>query len=147
MPSCKTSCFRSELGGPDIVQEQAAEIERLRARNAEHEERYSALEALDSHRKEETERLRAARTWQSISTAPKDGSEVDLLCRNWEGAQERWCGARWEPEYDGSETELWRGPWSDGFESGLPDHRLVPTHWMRPPEMPDIDEQYVKPER
>lgn len=31
MPSCSKSCFRSEIGGRDIVQEQAAKIERLTA--------------------------------------------------------------------------------------------------------------------
>ncbi|MCA1831245.1 MAG: hypothetical protein LC750_00595 [Actinobacteria bacterium] len=38
----------------------ADEIERLLARNAEHEERYSALEAREEYRKLENERLRTA---------------------------------------------------------------------------------------
>lgn len=44
----------------DIVERLEAEIEMLRARNAEHEARYDALEAMEEYRRRENERLRAA---------------------------------------------------------------------------------------
>jgi predicted nuclease with TOPRIM domain len=50
--------LRSDVANAGICREAAAEIERLRARNAEHEARYDALEAKEEYHKREAERLR-----------------------------------------------------------------------------------------
>jgi hypothetical protein len=75
--------------------------------------------------------------WQSIETVPKDGTVIDLGGLEWDGRWRRWCDAHWAPLWDGqSEIESWRGPWSDDYESSLPDQRFKPTHWMLPPDPP-----------
>jgi hypothetical protein len=51
--------LRSDVANAGICREAAAEIERLRARNAEHEARYDALEAKEEYHKRDAERLRA----------------------------------------------------------------------------------------
>jgi molecular chaperone DnaK (HSP70) len=57
-----------------LFAEAAAEIKRLRARNAEHEARYDALEAKEEYHKRDAERLRAAlmnaKAWLHTMTEP-----------------------------------------------------------------------------
>jgi len=72
--------------------------------------------------------------WRPIETAPKDGTIIDIGGRAFDGVFERWCNAHWEDR--GGEEGTWRGPWSDGYESELPDDRFVPTHWMPLPAPP-----------
>jgi hypothetical protein len=58
-----------------LLAEAADVIERLEARNAEHEERYSALEALEQIRRDEIERLKTEIAgWQKAADAstPED---------------------------------------------------------------------------
>jgi hypothetical protein len=57
--------------------------------------------------------------WLPISTAPKDGSEVDL----WHPKFGRVTGSHWD-----SDLEIW-AHLQDG---------AAPTHWMNVPENPDV---------
>ena len=72
-------------------------------------------------------------TWQDISTAPKDGTRVDL----WDGS-ERISDGYWndDPEY-GADKPTWWGPnlWYDGMPGPLDE---PPTHWMYPPAPPTV---------
>lgn len=72
--------------------------------------------------------------WQPIETVPKDGTVIDLYGINHAGKEERWPGARWEPDYE-EDDGPWKGPWSDGFDCTIPS-RFVPTHWMPLPAPP-----------
>lgn len=77
--------------------------------------------------------------WQPIETAPRDGTIIDLygithIDRPEFSQPERWCNARWRPDY-AEEKDGWRGPWSDGFDSRIPGI-FTATHWMLPPTPP-----------
>lgn len=71
--------------------------------------------------------------WQPIETAPKDGTDIDVIGKDHNGQWKRWCDAYWFRDYE--DHGEWRGPWSDGFESPIPG-RFKPTHWMPVPEVP-----------
>ena len=67
--------------------------------------------------------------WQSIDTAPKDGTEIALWCKN---ADLLLLKCKWE-------KNMWRTWEIDGFD-GMDWCKLevyeLPTHWMKivPPE-------------
>lgn len=74
--------------------------------------------------------------WQSIETAPKDGTPVDLWCRrNWNPpvTHERrvdcyWCNTHGR----------WRTQDKLHFVEETFVQYLTPTHWMRPPAPPSV---------
>lgn len=67
--------------------------------------------------------------WQTIDTAPKDGSVVDLWC-----ATERVADASWSyPELDG---EWSCKEWCILRNNFLQPVMFEPTHWMPIPEPP-----------
>jgi hypothetical protein len=73
--------------------------------------------------------------WQTIETAPKDGSNLDLWCRreHCHGHVDyvRICNASWGDMVDfvGNIYQGWQGIQS-------PYHTLIPTHWMPLPTPP-----------
>lgn len=73
-----------------------------------------------------------AREWQDISTAPKDGTPVDLWGINhlhYAKAGKRVVNVRWGPVRDwmGGERDDWQHGFGEDFE---------PTHWMPLPPAP-----------
>lgn len=66
--------------------------------------------------------------WQPISTAPRDGTEVDLWVIR-DGHGERFASASWD---------VMLGRWFNGYLHPL--HRDAdPTHWMPLPPPPKDD--------
>lgn len=68
--------------------------------------------------------------WQDISTAPKDGTRVDLWCVNMEGPGVRFSSCRLQP--DSVEGDFW----ADQHGYRLSNHGCVPTHWRPLPTPP-----------
>lgn len=128
--------------GHDIIKSTANEVRKLRARVAE---------------------LEAAGEWQSIETAPRDGTQVLAVCvNNCSGPcaytdtdpSGRLCLYHAHAEGlshtdDGFALIQWGGGWSDTWEDGggcMPDFWFVcgtefeqvanPTHWMPLPSPP-----------
>ena len=70
--------------------------------------------------------------WRDISTAPKDGTLVDLWCINhlrWDKAGQRVTSVSWGAVSDwmGNERQDWQHGHGEDFE---------PTHWMPLPAPP-----------
>lgn len=70
--------------------------------------------------------------WRDISTAPKDGTLVDLWCINhlrWDKAGQRVTSVSWGTVSDwmGNERQDWQHGHGEDFE---------PTHWMPLPAPP-----------
>lgn len=68
--------------------------------------------------------------WMDISTAPKDGTEIDLWCRNISHGSDatlRVPGMWWDSEID---------RWVDWRDDML-EQKWRPTHWMPLPPPPD----------
>ena len=75
------------------------------------------------------------RGWQPIETAPKDGTNIDILINGMSRIPEVYWG-----EFDGYKAPI--SAWLDGFDNpvvGLLANEI--THWMPIPEAP---EEYVK---
>lgn len=66
--------------------------------------------------------------WQDISTAPKDGFEIDLWCLNVsDGAEARFAEMFWNES----------GKWEDWCSYTL-EPKWKPTHWMKAPKGPSV---------
>lgn len=104
-----------------------AEVEQLTERNKFLEQIDSYLQGANEHSFEqrcdeleaEVERLRKARDWQPIETAPRDGT--DVLCISGEYMFVAWIDSR--------------GYWNSGDDS-----RFVPDYWMHLPRPPAAKE-------
>ena len=75
--------------------------------------------------------------WQTIATAPKDGTEIDVWCVDERCApstgrrytEVRWREGSWtwfDPRYDGDGGYI-------GLDNGV---NVIVTHWMPPPAPP-----------
>lgn len=74
-----------------------------------------------------------APTWFPISSAPKDGTVVDL----WTNLNRRIPGCSWKERGCWSERkgwESWGFDWQDSHGEALQE---IPTHWTAPPEGPN----------
>ena len=89
--------------------------------------------------------------WQTIDTAPKDGSTIicaiagqkDWSLRAWKDnprllptsglseANLAWLAARWKPYYWGDPVEM------DDYDLALPENQ--PTHWLPTPPIPEAE--------
>lgn len=66
--------------------------------------------------------------WQTMETAPKDGTQIDLWARG-----ERLANARWN-----AKAKCWEWYWIDDFDGmGWVRVDIPPTHWMPLPACPN----------
>lgn len=71
--------------------------------------------------------------WQPIDTAPKDGTKVDLWCKDYG----RLCDVEWCGSSPINPSGHWVGDVLDFFHT---DKSWFPaTHWMHPPEPPECE--------
>lgn len=68
--------------------------------------------------------------WQDISTAPKNGTKIDLWAVNVFGKGQRFANCHWWK----ATHEHWEDRWM-GLPVGL--KNWTPTHWMFPPQPPE----------
>lgn len=152
--------------GTSDVQEMAATLERIAA-GALADYEGVASDELHVLRCEKLLRELASRAWRPISSAPRDGTRVDLWLVNHRGEGRRVTDAHWN---ENGQTRTWRdGKWIDvdascwyGFnrrfnyedvESSCEIQRVfvdhprvmgwmfdVATHWMPRPDAPNNDD-------
>lgn len=71
----------------------------------------------------------APQGWQDISSAPKDGTWIDLWVNDGP-VNYRIPNARWSETSRGSPVPGWHAEYMDGMDSDLIPNYVVPTHWM-----------------
>jgi hypothetical protein len=89
-------------------------------------------------------RANSGEGWQSIETAPKDGTEIDVWAVNEVGhGGMRIIGVKWDwiTDWDGTAYEGWTDMYPTRWGS-----KYHPTHWMSPvaapaPEHQEADQQ------
>lgn len=75
--------------------------------------------------------------WQSIETAPKDGTQVRLWRPEIE--EETIGSFRVDEGYSGDENPGWFDNTYDDYSCGYASTPLSPTHWMPLPEAPKLE--------
>lgn len=92
--------------------------------------------------------------WQTIETAPKDGTEIILFCPQGDGTpgstfrvtSGSWfipplLGSMSDPEVDEDEPPAWLS-WDGGFS----EETMMPTHWMALPVPPEAIKRAISAE-
>jgi hypothetical protein len=73
--------------------------------------------------------------WQSIVTAPRDGTEIDLWVKGHSGDEWRATDFSWTDERSWGH----RGDPSDSLDQYFLGSPVVATHWMPKPQPPSRD--------